>query len=61
VSTDPNSKAGRCEPPDFETFDIDVHDCPCGHMYGDHDYEYVDGKMHIAECLNCPADGRTDG
>ncbi len=47
-----------CAPPDFDTFDIDVHACPCGHPYGDHEYSYPSKSsgsqaMVIESCLGC--------
>ena len=48
-----------CAPPTHDAFDIDVYDCPCGHMYGDHDYRWgkredgTMGVMRIVRCLTC--------
>ena len=50
----------RCKVPDFETFDIDVHDCPCGHLYGDHEYDYKGPRMIIERCLRCEPTEETD-
>lgn len=42
-----------CAPIDHPVFDCDVYDCPCGHMYGMHEYRHVDGKMIIDRCTEC--------
>ncbi len=44
-----------CSPPTEHHFDVDMHDCPCGHLYGHHDYEYdAAGVMVILRCDKCP-------
>jgi hypothetical protein len=45
----------KCAPPTHAAFDIDVYDCPCGHMYGDHDYgrRKPGGTMVIDHCTVC--------
>jgi len=42
-----------CAPPAHPAFDYDIYDCPCGHMYGDHEYRYVERKMVIDSCVSC--------
>ena len=42
-----------CAPPTHDAFDIDIYDCPCGHMYGDHDYRWVNNTMVIVHCETC--------
>lgn len=42
-----------CAPPSHPAFDLDIYDCPCGHMYGDHEYHYVERKMVIDHCVSC--------
>lgn len=46
-----------CSPPSLDeyraTFDIDIYDCPCGHMYGDHDYQHCNGTMVLGKCNEC--------
>lgn len=50
---------GKCKEPDFEVFDWDVYECPCGHLYGHHDYHCTSrvpghlGRMVIERCLKC--------
>lgn len=52
-----------CSPPTIEPFDIDVYDCPCGHAYGEHEYEWMGHaagpphkrEMRIIRCTRCPA------
>lgn len=45
----------QCMPPTYYAFDIDIYDCPCGHIYGNHDYKWLDpeGIMIIAGCTVC--------
>ena len=47
-----------CAAPTMHAFDIDIYDCPCGHMYGDHEYIWCRGvddrKMEIVRCTKCP-------
>ena len=51
----------RCSPPTHHAFDIDIYDCPCGHMYGDHDYRWLRTAIHpekamiIIRCETCEA------
>ncbi len=48
-----------CAPPTHHAFDIDIYDCPCGHMYGDHDYRWLSTAVHpqktmiIVGCTMC--------
>jgi len=49
----------RCKPPDFEAFDIDLHNCPCGHPYGDHEYFYRGPRMILERCRRCEPQPRT--
>jgi hypothetical protein len=54
----PTPRAAPCAPPTHHAFDIDIYDCPCGHMYGDHDYQWTGGNDHgnvmdIAKCNKC--------
>ena len=44
-----------CAPPRDPHFDVDIHDCACGHPYGAHEYEYsmAAQTMVIARCLDC--------
>lgn len=50
----PLQGARECQSPNFHTFDIDMHDCPCGHMYGDHDYEWgPDKQIKLLKCHGC--------
>lgn len=51
-------RQAACSPPTHGAFDIDIYDCPCGHMYGDHDYRWTGGNDHgnamdIAKCNEC--------
>lgn len=38
-------------------FGVDLYDCPCGHMYGDHEYSYSTSAlatdMVIGRCYRC--------
>ena len=49
----------RCSPPTHHAFDIDIYDCPCGHMYGDHEYTWLRTAIHpekamvIIRCETC--------
>ena len=49
----------RCSPPTHHAFDIDIYDCPCGHMYGDHEYTWLSTAVHpekamvIIRCEKC--------
>ena len=43
-----------CAVPTEFYFDVDVYDCPCGHMYGSHEYKYDRGLMIIMKCQDCP-------
>ena len=45
----------QCAPPTLHAFDIDIYDCPCGHMYGDHDYMTVNGEIVALNCNRCDA------
>lgn len=42
-------------------FDIDIYDCPCGHMYGAHEYSWLGTAVHpekamvIVRCETCDA------
>jgi hypothetical protein len=51
--------AKACAPPTHHAFDIDIYDCPCGHMYGDHDYSWLSTAVHpekamlIVRCEKC--------
>lgn len=50
-----------CAPPTHHAFDIDIYDCPCGHMYGDHEYNWLRTAIHpekamiIISCEKCSA------
>jgi hypothetical protein len=47
----------RCAPPTHYAFDIDIYDCPCGHMYGDHEYRSISGNLEIVRCVTCEISG----
>jgi hypothetical protein len=54
-------RQAACAPPTHYAFDIDIYDCPCGHMYGDHDYRLTGGNDHgkmmdIVKCSTCEAE-----
>lgn len=49
----PLKRHSSCAPPAHPAFDYDIYDCPCGHMYGDHEYRYVERKMVIDGCVSC--------
>lgn len=42
----------------YLAFDPDLYDCPCGHAYGEHDYDLPverPRRMVIRHCLGCEA------
>jgi hypothetical protein len=47
------ASAAKCTPPTHHAFDIDIYDCPCGHMYGDHEYRWTGGNDHVMEISQC--------
>lgn len=42
-----------CRPFTGNVFDVDVYDCPCGHIYGVHDYYYDQHGMQVNSCSGC--------
>lgn len=65
-----STRQAACAPPTHNAFDIDIYDCPCGHMYGDHDYSWLSTAVHpektmvIVCCESCgsvPQAQNTDG
>ena len=56
----PLKRQAACAAPTHHAFDIDIYDCPCGHMYGDHEYRWTGGNDHgnvmdIVKCSTCEA------